>query len=370
MKRISAADNTIIEILPDSWRLIATGESGEEHGLVEAGDSDQVRYVADFAQTRRLPASGALPANYVWQVVMGWSRGDEAWHLGLLLASDLADARGSRWCELAHWPDPDATVFEDLVKEAGMALARTINRPFNLIPPRRIEIKPVEPEAPLPELPLSLGGWRLENGGGHLQFVRSPKWSRGRLARASWYTFWMTVYVALSVATLNSDLALPNSGTMLPNPNLLPYFGLAAAVILILMTLYILYELLTYPDRIVVDEYRKYIVALRGARKRWQIDGNGLESVYVTQVVDKKGKKHKIRHGEINLHRSGNDFYRVIEQQEKDEKVQLAETPDEKIEETIVALTSSKIRTELQAAGLYLAKALGELPVWYDQRTK
>jgi hypothetical protein len=136
------------------------------------------------------------------------------------------------------------------------------------------------------------------------------------------------------------------------------------------MTLYILYELLTYPDRIVVDEYRKYIVALRGGRKRWQIDGNGLESVYVTQIVDKKGKKHKIRHGEINLHRSGNDFYRVIEQQEKDEKVQLAETPDEKIEESIVALTSSKIRTELQAAGLYVAKALGELPVWYDQRTK
>ena len=294
MNRISAAENMIIETGPDSWRLIASGEAGEERGLLEATVDRQVRYTEAFARSRRLPAEGRLPAPYVVQVVLGWSANEETWRLGLLLAPDIADPRGSRWCELARWPDPEATVFEDLARESGMGLAQILNRPFNFIPPQRRPETAPEPEPPLPGLPLTIGGWSLESGANDtLAFIRSGKWSRRRMTRAVWYTFWMIVYVVLSVTTLNSDLALPNAGAMLPNPDLLPYLGLATAVGLILMILYTLYELLTAPDRIEVDPRTAQITALRSGRQRWRVNAGEIESVYVTQVVNKRVSEAK-----------------------------------------------------------------------------
>src|SRR5690606_40996963 len=53
--------------------------------------------------------------------------------LGLLLEMELAQERGSRWCEIAHWPDPSTTVFQELAARAGESLAQVTTRPFHLV---------------------------------------------------------------------------------------------------------------------------------------------------------------------------------------------------------------------------------------------
>jgi hypothetical protein len=370
MDRISAAENLIIKMRPDHWRLLVGGETpGAETMLVEAINGQPLRYASEFATSRRMPRNGELPVEYISQVVLGWSQDDESWHLGLLLASDLATARKSRWCALAYWPDPDGNVFIDLAQQAGTSLANALGRPFHLVPVRRRAEPAPPPEPPLPKLPLTIGTWTLQRrGSASLQLIRSPRWSVSRLTRATWYTSLSVVYVVLSTATLNTDLALPNAGTMLPSPELLPYLGLAVAIMLIIMTLYIVYELIARPDRIVIDGERGRIVALRGSRKRWALPREQLQALYVTQVVNRRGKKRKVYHGEINFLQASKRFLRLIEQPEREEPRRPEH--EEIAEEAVTSLTPFDIQDDLQAAGLHIARTLGDLPAWYDQRIR
>lgn len=367
MTRISAAENHIIEINPDSWRLITVSDTGLETPLFEAKPGEPLRYSTEFSGSRRLPNTGILPLDYVWQVILGWSNEDESWHLGLLLARDLADARGSRWCQIAYWPDPDANVFNSLAQDAAHGLAQTITRPLNLIPARRQ--KTAEP--PLPDLPTEIGLWRLERAGDHgVEMIRSSRWVVSRLFRMAWYVFWIVVYLILSIATLNTELALPNSGTMLPNPELLPYLGLGAAGVLFLMTLYVIYEIMTRPNRILFSDVESTVTALHGNSPKWSMNSKDLQSVYVTQVINKRGAKRTIFHGEINLHLGSGDFHQIVQQSQHEEDVAAYTSNGQNPQEAIYPLSGAEIMSDLQAAGLHISKALGGLPVWYDQRTR
>jgi hypothetical protein len=315
----------------------------------------------------------------------------------LVLEPALANQRGSRWCEMAHWPDPDTTVFADVAAEAGKTLAHTISRPFNFIAPRVHEKPAPPPPQPLPALPLKFGLWTFENGSqpGVLQFTRASSWTMGKITRIIWYTVWLAIYLALSITTLTSGLALPNSGTMLPSPQLLPYLGLATAVVLIGLIFHTLSEIFTMPDRIVIDSSTRTVTTRRGNRQRWKIAGGDVQSVYVTQMLSKKGKQYVIRHGEVNLHLGGGNFHSLFQQDDPDEKnsvvgidpignpldlvtapaVTIAAEPikgvtAEKSSDIIAALNRESVTTDLQAAGLYIAETLGNLPVWYDRRVK
>lgn len=370
MKRVSAAGGRIIEMTPDRWRLLAVGEAGEERGLLEAVSDGSLRYSAEFATTRRMPRHGALPVRYIQQVVLGWSQEDEAWHLGLVLARGLADARGSRWCALARWPDPDTTVFDELSFEAGEALANVLERPFNKVPPSRRKV-PAPAPTPIPALPGEIGGWHLKKtGDSRLELKRSRRWALGRLSRAAWYAFWLVIYVILSTTTLSANLALPNAGTMLPNPELLPYLGLLAAAVLIFLIFQIIYQVLTRPDRIIIDGEAQMVTAHRGRRTRWQVPQENLQSIYVTQVVNKRGKKRTVYHGEINLHLEDGAFHMLLLQPDQQEEERLRLTGLDKPQEAILPLDSAGAVTDLQSAGLHIAKTLNELPVWYDQRLR
>src|SRR5690606_22994099 len=121
-----------------------------------------LRYSKSFGTTRRLPESGFIESQEVQQVVLGWQQTDESWHLGLILQPELADVRGSRWCELVYWPDPDITVFQDLAQTTGQELAQLLGIPFYVIPPQVVE-KTV-PRRDLPPLPLNFGDWQMEAG--------------------------------------------------------------------------------------------------------------------------------------------------------------------------------------------------------------
>jgi hypothetical protein len=274
----------------------------------------------------------------------------------------LAEQRGSRWCELARWPDPETTVFNETSAEAGRALARTIQRPFNLIPPDTSQVaseaQPVSaPPPPLRNLPLEFDQWTLTRQSA-LQFVRAPQWTRQRVVRLLWYALLVIAYFVLSIVTLTGIIALPK-------PEFLPYLGLVVGVFLIGMMLYTFFELVNRPGRVVIDNGG--VQAKRGQATAWQVHKESIDSVYVSEVVNRKGKKRVIYHGEINLYLKDGSFRNILEQPHTVEDDHAAPTPIS--DETVTPLTLYNAQTDLQMAGLHVAQTLG-IECEYDQRIK
>lgn len=368
MSRISAADNMIIVTQPDRWQMLVNTdfvESVNGNGvLMEAAAGQPLRYTTAFARTRRLPKSGALAIHHIQRVVLGWSWEDEAWHLGLLCEPALAQARGSRWCELAKWPDPERDVFRELAVDAGRSLAQVIDLPFNIVPVREPNVARTKPHAPpLPSLPVELPGWLFEQQpNGWLAFVRDRTWARERVRRALWYSFWTMIYILLAVATLVSDIALPR-------PEFLPYLGLATAVLLVGLVGYSVYELRRKPRRIIVDPQTHQIWGAVNSNQRkpvWRMSRAAIDSVYVSQVIKEQKDKPVLQYGEINLRLTNGDYYHLLNQEEAEP---LSQPLSLNGKADIVPLESGDVQTPLQVAGAYLGKALN-VPVWYDHRVR
>jgi hypothetical protein len=355
MERISAAANLTIEVDAERWRLLVNGLA-QEKVLLEAVAGESIRTESSFATRRRLPDNGRLPLESVQRVVLGWSPEDESWHLGLLLEPELARRRGSRWCELARWPDPDVTVFSDVAARAGRALAQKLARPFNLIEPE-VALPEAPPPPPLKPLPLPFEIWTLEKSS-TLQFTRNAAWLRSQLLRLAWYTVLIVIYIILSVFTLRQIIALPR-------PEFLPYLGLATAALLIGLSLYTIWQILRQPNRIIVEP--RGIRALRGKSVRWSIPRESIEAVYVTEVFGKKSKNHTVQHGELSLYLSDGSFRNLLVQQHP---VEMGVSPDHSLpEDGVSPLTLYSARGDLQMAGLYIAQTLNA-ECRYDRRCR
>lgn len=125
--------------------------------VLEALDGGPFRYIDAFGVSRRLPAKGHLTAGQIQRVVVGWSRRDEAWHLGLMLTPDAALTRaGIRWVEIAAWRTLEA---KQTVVDVGESLARTLALPFSIVPPKEdssiiIPVMPATDLAPVPASPM------------------------------------------------------------------------------------------------------------------------------------------------------------------------------------------------------------------------
>ncbi|MBZ0275646.1 MAG: hypothetical protein K8I60_05860 [Anaerolineae bacterium] len=381
MERISAAGNLTIEMQPGQWRLL-TDNGEQEYMVLEAVTGQPLHYTDLFATKRRLPEDGSLPVQFIQQVVLGWSNEDEAWHLGLVFDPELSRMRGSRWCELARWPDPDTNVFNTLANQAGRNLAQTIARPFSLLQP---EVKPkLPPPPPLPALPLHFDQWRLEVVDNEeerkkrlaaelgrakatpptLQLRRSTSWSRGKLLRGVWYLLLASAYLGLSVLSLNGTLALPT-------PEFLPYIGLAAGAIFVILALVQIAQTFLTSNRILIEPEAHGAAAGRGQRDRWRVRREDIQAVYVSQVVNrnniKRGKKPAVLHGELNLYLRDESFRRILEQPQPDyDHPVMAEA---EVNETVAPLTQANVVTPLQAAALYIAATLNA-PCYYDLRVK
>src|SRR3954470_16290450 len=104
MPTIAAANNFTIRTEGDSWSLL--NGSGDGPPIVQANPNG-LSYGPAFGTARRLPADGHLPADQIAMVVVGWAVEDSSWHLGLMVAPDLAQSRGGRWCGLARWSGDD-----------------------------------------------------------------------------------------------------------------------------------------------------------------------------------------------------------------------------------------------------------------------
>ncbi len=374
---ISAADNLVIETSPDNWRMLVNTnfvDNIQGDGIIlEAIPGQPLRYTTVFARTRRLPKNGVLALNHIQRVVLGWSWDDEAWHLGLLLEDRLARARGSRWCEVAKWPDPEQDLYQDLAVKAGESLARNIGRPFNLVPLRDPGIETLPVSVPLPALPLELQEWRLgrAQNNGWLVFVRNPEWARERMRRIVWYGFWSVIYVLLSVMTMVSDIAPPR-------PDFLPYIGLVTAVLLVGLVGYSAYELRTTARRVILDPTTRRIwgTTRRGSKPVWRKGREEVDSVYVTEVVDinlteateeDKGQPvaADIFYGELNLRLTDGTYYFLLNQEEPETITE----PIYGVPGEVQPIEAGMITTKLQAAAAYIAEAL-DVPLWYDCRSK
>jgi hypothetical protein len=366
MNQVSAADNHTIQASASHWRLLHNKKPLAE------GSSRGFRYGGRFGSSRRLPEDGNLQAKQILQVVLGWQQTDESWHLGLILAPDIASQRGSRWCELVHWPDPDISVFQDLAQTTGQGLAQALDVPFYTIPPQAVDDAP--PPRDLPQLPLNFSDWQMDAvAGDKYSFVikRTRSWTFRKLRRIAWYAFWMLVYLILSLATLVSDIALPNTGTLLPNPKLLPYMGLGIVVMLIGVMVYHFLDMFRKPDKIFIDGTRAAVSAWTGSKMRWVVPLAEIQSIYVSEMVKKNEQAPMTKYAELNLHLGGGDFHFVLAQEMPEEN---KHTPQPELmiprSEDIRDMNREIYYTDLQAAALYISEALGGLPTWYDLRAE
>jgi len=366
MNQISAADNHTVQTTSNHWRLLYNDKP-----LAEASTRG-FRYGARFGGSRRLPENGVLEHEQILQVVLGWQQTDESWHLGLILAPEIADTRGSRWCELVHWPDPDIATFQDLAQLTGQSLAQAIDTPFFVIPPQEGETAP--PPRDLPNFPLKFADWEMEaNSADNRSFIikRSNRWAMRKLGQVAWYGFWLIVYLALSLATLFSNIALPNTGTLLPNPQWLPYIGLGTVVLLAGLIIYHLMDIARKPNQIFIDGARGAVSAWTGKTMRWLVPVAEIQSIYVSELVKKNEQAPATEYAELSLHRGGGDFQFILAQEQPEDN---AHTPQPELmvprTEDIREMERSIYHTDLQAAALYISEALGGVQVWYDLRVK
>lgn len=377
MTRLSADENAVLQYDPSAWRLLLADEYDRETTLLEVMPGRSIHLDTRYAGEQRITAT--LNAEDIAQVVVGWSEEDSCWHLGMILAPMLADQRGGRWVGLARLYDPTASAQGELIQEAGQALAAAITQPFKLIPPRRVIRKRYEPleaseEAPeadgitedymLPDLPLRFGVWLLERMGDHFTLTRTDPWRRSGLLGVLWYLFWAVAFIAVSIATITNTLALPFTGFLMPEPQLLPYFGLLAGAIILWLVLRAILRLRNTVSRVDVSTTGHTVTAYSGERTLWQHHAREVQDVYVSQIVGYRGQRQHIQYGEINLRLTDGRFEPVVQQEHEQEKIV--------VDREIGALDSiaplRDIETELQAAAAYIAEALGDLTCIYDQR--
>ncbi|MDQ7033789.1 MAG: hypothetical protein Q9P01_02825 [Anaerolineae bacterium] len=290
----------------------------------------------------------------------------------LILAPIIANERGSRWIELVHWPDPDITVFEELAQQTGQLLAQAIDVPFYAIPPQ-----PFAPPAPppLPDLPLSFGDWTIKRASAdkrHLEIERSQSWLMRQYTRIGWNILWLGIYLAVSLGTLFADIALPNTGTLLPNPQWLPYIGLATVLMLFGVIMYHFWQIIRQPNHFVIDGTQGTISAMKNQSLRWQMSVNDVQSIYVSEIAKKNEAPPITEHGELNLHLGGGQFKHLVSHLEPEDNADLEQSLAKvtRTSDIIRELERDNAYTSLQFAALYITEALGNISAWYDLRVK
>lgn len=374
------ADRDIIIIMEAGTWLLREASASLPFVAV---NSSGFRYNAHFAATRRLPQGGELRSGDILQVVMGREERDQTWHLGLVLSPMLATARDSRWCALASWQGADLQHDAEEIELSGRSLAQLLGVPFYRVPVAG-EARITPPPPQLPALPLSFGYWSLstlatitQNGtatqpeDGVYTFHLAGRWRRQQTLRAIWYITLALLYLGVSIATLTSELALPNAGTLLPNPALLPYIGLVTALAIAGLAIYTLLKSGRAIDRLVIDPQARHISAYQGESLAWRAPAEDIRAIYISEIIKRRGNR-TIEHGEMNLHLN-NDQWRFLFQQGESITSEIALTwpePADIQKDSVRPLEADHAFTALQVAGLYLARWLGGLPVWHDLRVK
>lgn len=378
MTQITVSDNFVVDYSDRQWRLIRISDHEEQNARVTVEAGGGFCYNSYFADIHDLPDEGEIAADDIIEVALGWSYKTDAWQLSVVLSPDLAAARSSRGCEALRFIDPDMSAYEQDAKDVGQALADVLGKPFVIMPPE--EAPPPEP-IPLADLPLDIGIWRLQAGApavpgaapSEVRFVRSKSWARAKMRQIAWYGLMAAVYVWVAAASISSELALPNTGTLIPNPQILPYMGMGVAVLLILLIGQRVWQFMREPDAILISSYEGSVIALRGRQVRWKVNAKNVQSVYVSELVKKRSRRPTVYHSEINLHLVKGRFRRVMAEDRKLANPLLPDADPLSEQERgvgVAVLDPKQASTALQAAAIHIAVCLDDLPVWHDRRYK
>jgi hypothetical protein len=371
MERLSASDNLIIEFAPEHWRLLRNG-GADLTVLAEASPGVALRYTRAFAAQRSLPG-GEIGSADVERIVLGWSASDARWHLGLMLGPALASARGSRWCGLATWPEtqPASSPNDGALVDAGRQLARHLDRPFLVVPPKNEAptsvpaVAAVEPAAP--PLPYVLDTWRLESAPDGMRLTLSSQWKVRRLLRAAWYLLWGVVFIILSVTSLTAGIAPPQ-------PAFLPYVGFLCALLLIPLAGYTALTAVRRVSIVHVDAHNRQARGLRGQSPVWQVARAEVDSVYVSAITSKVSPRKRIRstsYGELSLLLRDGRFIVLADGVDMDTQQEVADNaPFEMLnEDAVELLTPYAAHHTLMWSALRIADAL-DVPARYDRRVR
>ena len=375
MTRIAVSENMLVDYGEDRWRLIQLDEEAAPTLLVEVKAGKSFRYDDEFGITRALPPLGEIASRDIGEVVLGWSEEEAAWQLGMTLSPDLSFSRSSRWFEVLRIDDPDHSRSERTVEQIGLALADVLGIPF--VSSTATDAMAGPEPIPLIDLPLDLGIWSLHGpiqaDESELQFARDRSWMHSSYRQIAWYGLLAAFYAWVSVASLSHQLALPNAGTLIPDPSLLPYMGIGVALLLLMMIAMQIKQIMQEPDTLVISADKQNISALRVDDLRWQVDAGRVQSVYASELVKKRGRRPMVFHGEINLQLIDGSFQRLLVEDDRRTDALLPGC-DAELEKNrpigVNLLEPEAVSTALQAAAVHVAVCLGDLPVWYDRRFK
>jgi hypothetical protein len=364
MTRLPAEKDLVIEYDAFWWRL-QRATDGLNAPLMAVDGDGSLRLDAAFAERRALPAE--LEAVDLVEVVVGWSPPDSSWHMGLILAPELAAQRANRWLGIAQWIDPfNDTATGPAAQAAGEVLASLLGVPLRVIAPdaaAESEPEPVTLEPPAP--PLEFSTWQLIQDGERLLLKRDGSWRRGRLFRMVWYLLWSAAFIVVSVASLTTDLRLPSTGVLLPDPRVLPYLGIFAGLIIFLLFIKVFVEYSSSPSRIVIDPTAQRVSAFAGRRQRWSLSANDVSAVVVSEVVRAKRDLRAVQYGEINLQRDSQHHQLLVQ---LDSELEAWRAPGSTGTVTEEMAPLRRISSDLQATAAHIGRALGGRPVIYDQR--
>lgn len=300
MELIRAAHNLTIELSPTTWRLFNGSLKSDPPdaviALLEAREG-HITCSPAFAKARRLPGDGQLSPEGVARIVVGWAPESGNWHLGLLLNGDPGAGTKIRWCGLASWPSGPASESVTQAKLAGQSLARIIDRPFRLVPPRGLggtlqRTQPLQPtdrmepsdlsQAAVTLLapqtpPFEFDGWRLVAGQQGYLWVRPDRWIVMAAAKVFGYLMLAVLFVFLGVKSQTSDLAAVN-------PGWLPWAGVIVGIVLAGLAVRLLWQLFTLADVLVNTTAREVICRSRLlGRTRWRVPFDAVRYVLVSQ---------------------------------------------------------------------------------------
>lgn len=361
---ISADQSVSVELHPDRWVVVDLAD-GMRRVVFEAAIDGTLTSSPQFNRLQKLPAEG-VSLDALKSVVLGWSPTLMAWQLGFVVNSELAEQRKSRWVELVRWHDEDGAQHNLAANRAAQALARVTHLPLKVIPPKTVTVQdaPAEP-VPLPPLPIDLGTWKLYQLGDALEFALAGRWRRSRIGRILWYGLWTVIFVTVSVLSLTVELALPNAGTLLPAPHLLPYMGLFVATVLVFLIFKNIIEIARQPTRIVIDPVTSSISARLGKRTAWAVPSRAIDSIYVSEVLSHRGKRLMSQHAELNLRVGPKTFKHMLA---IEDELDLGPKNGHKLKTAVEPMTDKDADTPLSNAAIYVSRALGDIPIWRDQR--
>ncbi|MCC7206849.1 MAG: hypothetical protein IT323_06060 [Anaerolineae bacterium] len=380
MPEIAAAD-LIIRFDDRAW-VLQSSNSQSARPLVSARPS-ALEFAPPFAEARRLPVKSALEAESVAMIVVGFAAEDMGWHLGLLLQPELAMARGGRWCALARWGESEG----EAARQAGMALADVIGRPFRLVPrpeptpapeaaaAQAERAAPAAPAAqaalPLPEpvrigLPIDLGDWIVQEDALGLLITRSRAWNRGVLWRGLFYLALAPTFGVLAIGALISRYAPVQ-------PLWLPLLGLAIAVAMLIAAIW-QFRARSRGPRVVIDERAQIIriTTASGARVRTQSPFEGVQYVLVSHAIARRqppagesgvgGRYHFIAEAWIHAFSPRRGFIELCYVPEVEGVVRAEESF-----KTARPLSLSEVDSPAHRAGLLVGSMVG-VPVYTEER--